>query len=69
MGAPLLDQRYTGFPRIVGTLDVGAVEIPAVLPATGGSVPLWMPIVGGLVLLLGAGAVAFAAVNRRRHSQ
>jgi len=65
-GAPEFDQRGEGFPRIVGTLDVGAVEVPEILPVTGSSVPLWVPIVGAIVLLLGAGAVVFTIVSRRR---
>lgn len=68
LGAPDWDQRFEGYPRIVGLLDVGAVEIPAALPATGGSVPLWIPIVGGAVLLLGAGAFVFSMLARRRAS-
>lgn len=63
-GAPLYDQRFEGFPRIVGALDVGAVEIPAVLPATGGAVPL--PILGGSLLVLCVGAFMLSAAVMRR---
>ncbi len=66
LGAPEWDQRFTGYPRIVGVLDVGAVEIDAHLPATGGAVPLWIPIVGGIVLLVGVGALVFAIIGRRK---
>jgi LPXTG-motif cell wall-anchored protein len=66
LGAPVWDQRFTGFPRIVGVLDAGAVEIPAVLPATGSTIPMWIPIVGGVVLLLGLLAIVFTVVSRRR---
>jgi predicted outer membrane repeat protein len=66
LGAPDWDQRFEGFPRIVGLLDVGAVEIPAALPATGSTIPLWIPIAGGIVLLLGFGAIAFTVVARRK---
>lgn len=67
LGAPSLDQRFTGFPRIVGTLDVGAVEIPAALAATGSTgLPIWVPIVGGIVLLAGIGFVVFSVINRRK---
>lgn len=67
LGAPLFDQRFTGFPRVVGTLDVGAVEIPAALANTGSSgLPVWVPIVGGIVLLAGIGFVVFSVLNRRK---
>lgn len=34
-GAPSFDQRGSGHPRIVGTIDIGSVERPAGLAATG----------------------------------
>ncbi len=64
---PAFDQRGAGFPRLVGgAYDLGAIEMPPVLAATGATVPLWVPVTGGIVLLLGLGAVSFAAVRRRR---
>lgn len=66
LGAPEWDQRAEGFPRVDGVLDVGAVEIPAALPATGPTIPLWIPIAGGIVLLLGLGAIAYTVIARRK---
>jgi hypothetical protein len=67
LGAPAFDQRFTGFPRIVGTLDVGAVEIPPALAATGSTgLPVWVPIVGAIVLLAGIGFVVFSVLSRRK---
>lgn len=52
---PALDQR--GDPRVIQRIDIGAVEMPATLPATGGAQsPLWLLIAAGLVAL-GVGAV------------
>lgn len=53
------DQR--GLTRVVGTLDMGAVEMPAALAATGADAVL--PVTGG-VLVLGAG-ILLVAVRRR----
>ncbi len=65
---PANDQRGPGFARVSGTaLDIGAIEIPVPpLPATGSAVPTWFPVVGGVVFLLGIGAVVFAVRQRRR---
>ncbi|MCU1439029.1 MAG: polymorphic outer membrane protein [Rhodoglobus sp.] len=66
IGLPTDDQRGVGFPRVLGgRADVGAVESPRLLPATGQSVNLWVPIGGGILLLLGAGAVFFARFRGR----
>ena len=56
------------FPRVQGVaLDIGAVEIQVPpLPATGSTIPMWIPIVGGVVLLVGIAAIAFTVVSRRR---
>jgi predicted outer membrane repeat protein len=64
---PEFDQRGEGFPRVLeGRIDIGAVEVPyvPVLAATGLSVDVWVPLGGGVVLLLGVGALVFA--RRRR---
>lgn len=64
---PTTDQRGAGYPRVFGpALDIGAVEINAPLPATGSTIPLWIPVVGGVILLVGAAAIAFTIVSRRR---
>jgi LPXTG-motif cell wall-anchored protein len=58
---PSTDQR--GDPRVVGgRIDVGAVEMPATLPATGGAVNAGWPLIAVLLLALGAAAL----VVRRR---
>ncbi|HEU4849139.1 MAG TPA: right-handed parallel beta-helix repeat-containing protein [Terrimesophilobacter sp.] len=53
------DQR--GLTRVVGTLDMGAVEMPAALAVTGADAVL--PVTGG-VLVLGAG-ILLVAMRRR----
>lgn len=66
VGLPTLDQRGTGFARVLGgRVDVGAVESPRLLPATGQSVNLWLPIGGGILLLLGACAVVYVRMRRK----
>ncbi|MEO8529272.1 MAG: choice-of-anchor Q domain-containing protein [Pseudolysinimonas sp.] len=62
---PSLDQRGTGFPRVVGgRIDVGAVEVQAALAATGSTVPWWViAIAAGVVLL---GVVTFVLTRRAR---
>ncbi|MEP6479523.1 MAG: choice-of-anchor Q domain-containing protein [Rhodoglobus sp.] len=63
-GAPTYDQRGAGFPRVVGHLDIGAVEAPARLAATGGTINFGLLIAGGIVLVLGIGAIVFARLRR-----
>ncbi|MEO5535306.1 MAG: choice-of-anchor Q domain-containing protein [Pseudolysinimonas sp.] len=55
---PSFDQRGTGFARISGgRVDIGSVEVQAVLAATGSELP-WVPAgVALLLLVAGAGAV------------
>jgi LPXTG-motif cell wall-anchored protein len=68
IGLPTLDQRGAGFPRVIGgRVDIGAVESPRMLPATGQSVNLLVPIGGGILLLLGVGAFVFAKLRTRAH--
>lgn len=63
---PEFDQRGVGFDRVLaGRVDVGAVETPAILPATGQTIPVWIPIVGGVLLVGGLGAVVATAVRGR----
>lgn len=67
---PTVDQRGVdggNFPRVSGpAMDIGAVEIQVPLPATGSTIPLWIPIVGGAILLVGIAAIVFTVVSRRR---
>lgn len=73
---PTFDQRYTGFPRVIGgRVDVGAVETAetagavetaGALAATGQTLNLWIPIIGGVLLLGGAAAIVINVLRRRR---
>jgi predicted outer membrane repeat protein len=66
---PDFDQRGSEFPRVsAGGLDIGAVQTDLIppLPATGSTIPLWIPIVGAVILLVGIAAIAFTVVSRRR---
>lgn len=49
---PSVDQRE--LPRVVRTIDIGAVEVTQILPATGASVTPVVPLVAILMLLVGA---------------
>lgn len=73
VGAPATDQRELS--RVVGIIDIGAVEVqaavvpgvpagPAVLPATGAN-PVAPLAAGGLLAVLGLGLFGFAARSRR----
>ena len=60
---PAIDQRGDGFPRVLqGRVDMGSVESPGPLPATGGSFSPLVPLGAVLFLLAGAALV----VARRR---
>ncbi len=65
---PTYDQRGPDFLRVQGVaIDIGAVELQVPpLPATGSTVPMWIPVVGGVVLLVGIAAIVFTVVSRRR---
>jgi len=64
---PEFDQRGTGFPRVVGArVDVGAVETSYPLAATGQTLNLWIPIIGGVLLIGGAAAIVINVLRRRR---
>jgi hypothetical protein len=72
---PTFDQRYTGFPRVIGgRVDVGAVETASdlgstrALAATGQTLNIWIPIIGGVLLLGGAAAIVINVLRRRRQS-
>ena len=48
-----------------GRVDAGSVETPAVLAATGDEFNVWIPVVGGVLLLGGIAAVVVSAIRRR----
>ncbi len=62
LSPPTWDQRGSGFPRIDGRIDIGAVEIPRTLPSTG------QPVSGAAgfasILLVIAGIGLFAQARR-----
>jgi hypothetical protein len=62
---PTFDQRFTGFPRVIGgRVDVGSVEAAAVLPPTGGEFTVGMPVLAGVLLLVGFVAVLAGGLRR-----
>lgn len=61
-GQPAFDQRGTGFPRVIGRIDIGAIEMPRILPPTGEPVSGAVGLAGILLLLAGVGL----AVQGRR---
>ena len=64
-GQPSFDQRGSGFPRVIGgRIDIGAIEMPRTLPATGSEVP--MPLLIGGILLVAVGAALILVRIRRR---
>jgi hypothetical protein len=64
---PEFDQRGAGFPRVIGgRVDIGAVETSYPLAATGQTLNLWIPIIGGVLLLGGATAIFINVLRRRR---
>jgi hypothetical protein len=63
VGAPATDQR--GEARVVGIIEIGAVEVAAVIPPTGTNATPPLTI-GGLLVGLGALLVAGAALRKRQ---
>lgn len=63
-GQPAFDQRGAGFPRVIGIIDLGAVERPAELPPTG-SAPSWQAGMLALLVLLAGTALLLAARHGR----
>lgn len=68
---PTWDQRGSGFPRVDGRIDIGAVEIPRTLPATGQPTSGATGLASILLVIAGVGLVALArrAVLRDRSRQ
>ena len=61
------DQRGAGFPRVIaGRIDVGAVETSYALAATGQTVNILIPIIGGVLLLGGVAAIVYTQRRKRR---
>ena len=60
----MTDQR--GEARIITRLDLGAVESPFLLPATGATISPWL--IGGAVTLLLAGVVILVIARSRTHT-
>ena len=59
------DQREAGFPRVVGTIDIGAVELQTLaLAATGVTVNWWLLGGGAGLVLLGVGAILWVRLRR-----
>lgn len=75
-GEPVFDQRGTGFDRTVNVIDIGSVEsqvptvptVPAKLAATGGTINYPLLIGGGIVVLLGIGAIVYTRIRKRDNS-
>ena len=63
---PEFDQRLEGFPRVLGVIDIGAVETEPVLPATGASINPVLPIGAGILLLGGVAAFVVSLLRRKR---
>lgn len=56
-GQPSFDQRGTGFPRVNGRIDIGAIEMPRTLPATGSVNDGAVGLAAILLLVAGLGLV------------
>lgn len=69
-GQPLWDQRGAGFPRVDGRIDIGAIEVPRVLPNTGQSTSGALTFAALLLLIAGLGLAIQgrrAVVRHRSH--
>jgi LPXTG-motif cell wall-anchored protein len=60
----MTDQR--GEARIITRLDLGSVESPFLLPATGATISPWVPVAGIVLLLAGGGTLVLTRRRRRR---
>lgn len=64
-GQPAFDQRGTGYPRVIGgRIDIGAIEMPRTLPATGAELPLPL-LIGGILLIIVGAALIVVRIRRR----
>ena len=68
-GQPAFDQRGSGFDRVKVIIDIGSVEQARLLPATGGTINWLVPVLGGLLLLAGVGALVVARLRRAGASE
>ncbi len=65
-GQPSFDQRGSGYPRVVGRIDIGAIEMPRTLPATGSTIPLPLLIGAIAFVVVGVAVVVIGRLRRRR---
>jgi LPXTG-motif cell wall-anchored protein len=64
-GQPSFDQRGSGFPRVIGgRIDIGAIEMPRTLPATGAELPVPL-LIGGILLIIVGAALIIVRIRRR----
>lgn len=65
-GPAATDQRGAGFARVIHqVIDIGAVEAPFTLAATGSSMQLWVPVGGGMLLLAGLAGLLVSRLRQR----
>lgn len=64
-GQPAFDQRRSGYPRVIGgRIDIGAIEMPRTLPATGAELPIPL-LIGGILLVIVGAALIIVRLRRR----
>ncbi|HOY82873.1 MAG TPA: choice-of-anchor Q domain-containing protein, partial [Rhodoglobus sp.] len=66
-GEPLWDQRGAGYPRVDGRIDIGAIEVPRVLPNTGQPLNGSIVVAGILLLIAGLGMALQGRRELLRH--
>ena len=66
-GQPLWDQRGAGYPRVDGRIDIGAIEVPRVLPNTGQPLNGSIVVAGILLLIAGLGMALQGRRELLRH--
>lgn len=66
-GQPLWDQRGAGYPRVDGRIDIGAIEVPRVLPNTGQPLNSSIVVAGILLLIAGLGMALQGRRELLRH--
>ena len=52
--------------RSLAALATLPAIVPAALPATGGTIPVWMPIVAVVLVVGGIAAIVVTSLRRRR---